>query len=476
MEITIIHIKKRQPTLLYFVRLQVAFCLTLLTIAYVAPTFAATANSVAAQKELTLEEKLAKEFSELSESYYINLTKSASNRAPATSLKQLVETVENLEKSGNIAAAITALITNKSILVRQSGRKEINDIIDFLLRHNMLALAEECYQLIVMNADVYITSKTDYLFASYYFNHQNYVATIKYATSIALSEALNTTQKNYATLIYGASLQETLKHREAIPVLQKIPKNSSYYPFAQLNIAIANIRQGWWTDGHIAIKNILNMDNEGSSEVQPLDKEFKNRLYLVLAYSQFQNEFFRNARESFRHIELDSIYINRALLGLGLSALSQKDYSAALNAFSYLKESKLNDLTHAEAHIMLPYTYETMGELEQATLLYTESIAFFENKVLEISQKNINLKNLTQELLSAQCHEHNPSIGKILQETLNFAPVSDTALNTKITRFQNTLRESCVVYINDANNTMIEQLQSYQSQSQFALARLYDKQ
>lgn len=422
------------------------------------------------------EEQLTQEFNELSQRHYLNISRLMTNATPATSLKALVKTIETLEASGDIARAIATVIHNNSILVQYSSYKEINDIIEFLLRHDLISLAEEYYQLITMNADVYVTSKTDYLFARYYFNYQDYLATIRYATSISLAEVLSPEQKDYTTLIFGASLQEIQKHREAIPVLQKISPDSIHYPYAQLNIAIANVRQGWWTDGHLAIKNALkSTEHEGNSSL--INSELKNRLYLVLGYSQFQNEFYRNARDSFRKIELDSIYINRASLGLGLSALSQKDYNAALNAFAYLKDSKMADLTHAEAHIMLPYTYEIMGEIEQATVLYTESIAFFEKKVLDITQQNLQLKSLPVNALAMECNKHNKAIAQMLSATqVMLTEANNNELRSSATRFLHKLQDACVSLGNDANATMIENIQSYQSQSQFALARLYDKQ
>ena len=448
-------------------------CICLIVLAlHIAPTVAAD-DTLEKEKE----EQLKQEFNDLSKRYYLNASRSTINQTPVTSLRELIKKVIMLEASGDVTRAVTTIINNKPVLVQYSSYKEINDIIEFLLKHNLLVLAQEYYQLITVNADVYVTSKTDYLFASYHFSHQDYSTTIRYAASISLADVLTPEQKDYITLIFGASLQELQKHREAIPVLQKITPDSTYYSYAQLNIAIANIRQGWWTDGHLAIKNALKADiSKNNNDLT--NKELKNRLYLVLAYSQFQNEFYRNARESFRKIELDSIYINRALLGLGLSALSQKDYHAALNTFTYLKDSKVDDLTYIEAHIMLPYTYEIMGEIEQATVLYTESIAFFERKILYITQQNLQLKNLPVNALIIECEQHNKVVAQMLSavQIMLAKPDNDNNSQTNITPIQNKLKDACTTISTYANATMIENIQSYQSQSQFALARLYDKQ
>lgn len=473
MDITINSFKLRHPFRLILPPLHaICICFILFTL-NIMPSVAANANDTITKTE---EEQLKQEFNELSQRYYLNVSRSMANTTPATSIKALTKTVKMLENSGDITRAVATIINNKPILVKHSSYKEINDIIEFLLRHNLLTLAEEYYQHITMNADVYVTSKTDYLFARYHFSHQDYPTTIRYATSISLAEVLSPEQKDYTTLIFGASLQEMQKHREAIPVLQTIPSDSIYYPYAQLNIAIANIRQGWWTDGHLAIKNALK-GKVSKNTNDLINKEFKNRLHLVLGYSQFQNEFYRNARDSFRKIELDSIYINRGLLGLGLSALSQKDYNAALNAFSYLKDSKTIDLTHIEAHIMLPYTYETMGEIEQATALYTESIAFFEKKVLDITQQNLQLTNLPVEALITECKQHNKTVAQMLSAVQTIlTEASNDNLHTNMTTFLLKLKGACATISTYANATMIENIQSYQSQSQFALARLYDKQ
>lgn len=477
MDITINFFKLRhQFQLILPSRQTICACFILLTL-NILPS--AAANDKTTKTDVTTNTELAQltqEFNELSQRYYLNVSRSMTNATPATSLKALVKTIETLETSGNITRAIATIIDNKAILVKYSSYKEINDIIEFLLRHDLITLAEEYYELITTNADVYVTSKTDYLFARYYFNYQDYLTTIRYVTSISLAEVLSEEQKDYTTLIFGASLQEIQKHREAIPILQKITPDSIYYSYAQLNIAIANIRQGWWTDGHIAIKNALK-STASENNNDPINNELKNRLYLVLGYSQFQNEFYRNARDSFRKIELDSIYINRALLGLGLSALSQKDYDAALNAFTYLKNSKTADLTHAEAHIMLPYTYEIIDEIEQATILYTESIAFFEKKILDITQKKLQLKNLPIKAFIMECNKYNKAISQMLSVTQTMLTEANSdELRSKAANISRKLQDTCTTMGNHANATMIENIQSYQSQSQFALARLYDKQ
>lgn len=476
MDITINRFKLRyQFQLILPSRHTICACFILLTL-NIMPSVAAndTTTKIDAITPVKLAQ-LTQNVNELSQRYYLNVSHSIANKTPATSLKALIKTVEALEASGDITRAIATVIDNNAILVKYSSYKEINDIIEFLLRHDLITLAQEYYQLITMSADVYVTSKTDYLFARYYFNYQDYLTTIRYVTSISLAEVLSEEQKDYTTLIFGASLQEIQKHREAIPILQKIPPNSIYYPYAQLNIAIANIRQGWWTDGHLAIKNALHSTAREKNN-DPINNELKNRLHLVLGYSQFQNEFYRNARDSFRKIELDSIYINRALLGLGLSALSQKDYHAALNAFTYLKNSKTADLTHAEAHIMLPYTYEIMGEIEQATILYTESIAFFEKKVLDLSHKKLQLNNLSAKELTMECKKHNKATGQMLSVTQFISTEANSdELRFKANNILHKLQDTCATMSNHANATMIENIQSYQSQSQFALARLYDK-
>lgn len=476
MDITINLFKLRyQFQLILPSRHTICACFILLTLNILPSVAANDTTKIDATTKIKLAQ-LTQEFNELSQQYYLNVSRSITNATPATSLKALIKTVEALEASGDITRAIATVIDNNAILVKYSSYKEINDIIEFLLKHDLITLAEEYYQLITMNADVYVTSKTDYLFARYYFNYQDYLTTIRYVTSISLAEVLSEEQKDYTTLIFGASLQEIQKHREAIPILQKISPDSIYYSYAQLNIAIANIRQGWWTDGHLAIKNALQHTTSENNN-DPINNELKNRLYLVLGYSQFQNEFYRNARDNFRKIELDSIYINRALLGLGLSALSQKDYDAALNAFTYLKNSKTADLAHAEAHIMLPYTYEIMNEIEQATILYTESIAFFEKKVLDITKKNLQLKNLPIKALVMECNKDNKAISQMLSITQRMLTEANSdEMRSKVANILHKLQDTCTTMADHANATMIENIQSYQSQSQFALARLYDKQ
>ena len=86
------------------------------------------------------------------------------------------------------------------------------------------------------------------------------------------------------------------KHRQAIENYNKVPASSEYYVYAQLNSAIANIRQGWWTDAQTTINDVIKNTHIDNSN------ELTNRLYLTLGYLLLQKEYFRDARNAFMKI------------------------------------------------------------------------------------------------------------------------------------------------------------------------------
>src|SRR5690606_31020616 len=173
----------------------------------------------------------------------------------------------------------------------------------------------------------------------------------QYLSAIEVQNALTKAESDYTSIMRGIILQMHKKHRESVKHYDSITDTSDYYTYAQLNKAIAFIRQGWWTDAHIAINDALKKNTPKKLT------ELNNRLYLVLGYSQLQHEFYRDARQTFRNIALDSQYVNRALLGIGLCALHQGDFVGALNAFKLLQSKQQDDIFVTESYLLLAFVY-----------------------------------------------------------------------------------------------------------------------
>lgn len=267
-------------------------------------------------------------------------------------------------------------------------------------------------------------------------------------------------------------------------VYSQIAKTSKYYPIARLNIATAYIRQDWWTDAHIEINNILN-----HKEIKT-NKEMVNRLYLVLGYSLLRKEFYRDSREAFRNIEIDSKYFNKALLGISLTATNQEDYIGALNAINILKEKQSFDLSVDESHLLLPYIYEKLEQNLTASASYTDAQSYYQSRI-----NNINtIKNKTD--ISAEKILRNNSQLVIENNVIDFSkhfPISfleNTARLNKLSKFKSNIKNKKIIsqlnIIKDKHHQLLTKivsvifdnrltyLNSYMNQARFGLARLFD--
>lgn len=295
-------------------------------------------------------------------------------------------------------------------------------------------------------------------------------------------------QRQYLKLVEALELQRRGEHREAIKRYERFEPDSAHYAEARTNLAIAYIRQDWWTDAHREIKQLLD---------RPLAGEFKNRLRVLFGLSQLQQGFYRDARETFRAIELDSEYSAHGWRGIGLSALHQGDFSGALNAFVRLRDADRPGLP--EGHFLVAFAYDQMGELTMAEASYTEAILDYQNQLNQLGRTLSRIEAedwLPQESAWKQAAENAPieaqTIEALDQTASNNLEQQYRALEQlrasipDATQYNETHRRISVL-LTDYRRALAEHyrhrltqrqetLESYLSQSQYGLATIYDRQ
>ena len=178
-------------------------------------------------------------------------------------------------------------------------------------------------------------------------------------------------------LLKGIVLQKTGRYRESIEVMDTIPANSPRYAAAQFNIALAEIRNGWWSDGETRIARLA----AETPETAEVERSMVDRFYTTMGYSRLERDYYRQARSAFRQVRRDGPYTDRALLGLALAALQQRRYHQALELARLLAASETQSLPVEEAHLVIPYTLDRMRQDEQARVAYEQSIAYFQGRI-----------------------------------------------------------------------------------------------
>lgn len=440
--------------------------------------FLVLSPTAAAQSEEL--EELEQDYHQLSERFYRHQAQQLSKAGTIDELYQQVKSAVNADHS---VRAVITIIANINLIKTNIGDPKVQYFVSRLLEENAWHGAEILLGHAMKDGDPYTTSKFNYLFANYYFDRKAWDTAQQYLSAIEVQNALTKAESDYATIMFGIILQMHKKHRESVKHYDKVTDASDYYAYAQLNKAIAFIRQGWWTDAHIAINNALEKSSPQSLA------ELSNRLYLVLGYSQLQHEFYRDARQTFRNIALNSQYVNRALLGIGLCALHQGDFVGALNAFKLLQGKEQDDIFVTESYLLLAFVYEQMGQETTASAHYSEAIAYYQGRIasaememakirsrLAASGSEFTYQEISDSILqnvSAHVLANARRLDFFFREIQSREP-RDQQLAKEIAGLIQKYNRTLLLLSRDTVEEQTGVLQSYLSQSQFGVAKLFD--
>jgi len=400
------------------------------------------------------------------------------------SVKPLEKSVNTHMQQGREILAANLIIKNIPMLRNNYDNFEIYSFIKILLDRNEWHSAKLLLDLLEEEGDRTLVSNAAYLFAVFAFHRNNWQQTLEHLDGTITD--LPGEDFHHALLIKGIALQHKEQHRQSIMEYKNIPADSKYYVSAQLNMAIANIRQGWWSDGHLLLASALKHPYTLGHE------ESINRLYLAMGYSFLNQEYYRNSREAFRNIGQHSQYANQALLGLALTAANQEDYIGALNAVRILKEKKTRDLSVDEAYLLMPYFYEKLKQNTTASAGYTEAISYYQGRISEIksilqSGDNFNSNSFKIHPVVELVVDNNKinfssrypdffitSYSKIESYKPHLARLNNKKLNKIYALLKAEYEVNIKKMFHEILNIRIEQLNSYMDQSRYGVARLYD--
>ncbi len=424
--------------------------------------------------------RLTQEFQSITTLTYRDLTKNAGIFRAQNSLKELQESVASADKNDNSSLAVGLIAANLGLITHNLNADALQFFAKTLLKHHAELLAKELLTIADNNGDSYMVGRINFELAKHYAEQNDWKLATDTLDKIDISNNLISNDADEAFIILGAALQQEKKHRESLAYYNKIKPASTQYRIAQLNTAIAYIRQDWWTDAQLAIDNALAADVKDNDGLT-------NRLHTVLGFSQLQNGFYRNARESFRNVQVKSDYSNRALLGLGMAALHQEDFIGALNAFNHLKQKDPTDISVMESYLLSAFTLEKLKQQKTATASYSEAINFYEQKhqdyenlrnKLVAQRSNGVIEHHLVEAINKDLHKIQPQLTtlfsqiKIINQLLAYNPSNNQQIALK--QLNSRLNDFYVALASDAIQQKINILNSYLSQSRFGLAKLYD--
>ena len=425
--------------------------------------------------------QLEKNIQQLSTKIYLhNAIDLNSNEWVVSNINQLLAEIDKVTNTPQSIQAIQLLFVNLDLINNNLDNLGVLQVIKFLLAYNELDLALTLFTNIKQEGDQFLIASVQYMLAEYHSERSNW-AQVHALLPDTISE-LPAEFSAHALLLDGAALQFSKQHRKALDVYSKIPEDSKYRVYAQLNSAIAEIRQGWITNARLQIEALIS-GQSGQNE-----NELTNRLYLILGYALLQKEYYRDARNAFRRISQDSQYANRALLGIGLTATSQGDYVGGLNMLSILQNKKSFDLSREESFLLLPYVYEKLRQEITATASYTAAIEYYQQRLTSLDQLLMQHFDMTDIKYvegsgSLIIYENDfdyknkfpIAFLKNFQQLSELAEITrEDSLKKKIEQLLSQhdmiLQKIIATLINRRKTYLI----SYLNQSQYGLARLYD--
>ena len=454
------------------------FCITL-SLPILAEEKPAADKGVSLQADI---EELDRRFKQLSAKIYSDSAKKNTQQSFRFSeLLELKKSVQQAIDQNDAFSAITQIHLNLQLIEDNISDPITIELIELLLKHNEYLTAQTIFQQLKDDNDELLIARASLRLATYHSKREEWQNVI-ILLNIELDE-LSGDDFNRVNLLTGTALQHLRYHRKAIKIYQQISNTSADYPLAQLNIAVAHIRQDWWTDAHIVINQLL------KNEQVLKNPELENRLYLMLGYSLLSKEFVREARESFRNVSIDSQYTNKALMGISLAAISQNDYSGAINALSILKQKPLNPLVSEEANLLLPHVYKMLEQYQTANTGYTNAIDYYQSRIDQLSRaittdklytiKNISLDNDSSFVIADSTFNiNNYYPTHFIENYVELKKLTEQKITPQLNLEASNLFQD---YANRVDRIVkalvknrIKQLESYLSQSRYSLAKLYD--
>jgi hypothetical protein len=403
------------------------------------------------------------------------------NKYPAQTANRIEDLVHKVA-SAPILEGVAAIRANQNLLLQSTNKKEFEALLDYLYRHNDTATIQALAEGLKKQRDRAALSNYYFLLAKYYESRGNWSG-VQAALSKVEVRDLSIANNHYYHLLMGYALQSLKQHRKALTFYRDIPEASPYFSHAKLNEGTAFLRQGWWTEAHIEFeKAIKALDLTGG------DPELRNRILVVLGYSQLNYEFYRDARNTFRKVALNSGSMNKALMGIGLAAAYQNDFAGAANAFALLTQKTPADLSVDEAFLLLP---AAQVEAKDGTAIsYQNAIRHYENKIRELGNWQQKLKGsnfdssitLIKEFDSRAAEIYGTAEGIpqfLLNNYQNLLAMRDASSALGMTAQYSALHAEYKALLEGLTLQKIDArigiLNSYLSQAKFGMAQLYDK-
>ncbi|MBL4607558.1 MAG: hypothetical protein JKY01_06990 [Pseudomonadales bacterium] len=384
--------------------------------------------------------------------------------------------------------AVSLVVKNLSIIKYYIDDVDALFFIGYLLDNNIYWAAKEIFDAVLVERDEGLSAQASYYMGRYFFERKGWEHAAEYLAKG--NEYRSDYQASHVNLMLGVSRQQLKKHRESLSFYQKIKPDSDFFRYAQLNTAIALLKQGWWADSYRVIrKTVINSASKKGDE-------FINRAYLILGYGMLQSEYNKDASEAFKNIEEDSTYAQRAMLGLVFSSMGGDEFSYARNMLALIKRQEHKSLVVDEAYLLDAYVLEQMGMHDRALKEYQQALSYYELKSRLISSLLGSKQQYSSKIMMAitfnntrlDLNDISFDLGALSESVVSVdyrfllelekwgdSKLLPLSINKRLSLLINQHQAAA---LNDAGLLLKSRqvsLQSYESQCRYAVARLLDE-
>ena len=247
------------------------------------------------------------------------------------------------------------------------------------LDYGLYDYAAQLFNKLLGNEDSAVASMARYQLARHDYVKQYWDKALPILESI--TDGLPDELMDEKRLMQGIILQRQKRHKEAIKVLSEVQPASGSYIYAQFNIAMSNLRQGWWADAEEIIKGLLSAESAGK---KGMSRDLVDRLYLAIGYAQLQRRSFREADATLAKVSADGVFAYKALLGRGLVAAERGEYQQGLQIIYGLIDKYSALLVTEEAHVVVPFLLESIESPDVTLAYYAKSVEYYNNALTEL--------------------------------------------------------------------------------------------
>ncbi|MET3106247.1 hypothetical protein AAKU67_000728 [Oxalobacteraceae bacterium GrIS 2.11] len=189
-------------------------------------------------------------------------------------------------------------------------------------------------------------------------------------------------------LLQANVLMARSDYAAALEILQPMEATALDPTYVRYNLGIALMKTG------SSERGIAMLDQVGIAPAEDEEhRALRDRANLALGFSALADNNNLQARSYFERIRLKSAQANKALLGMGWSSVSDKEFKQALVPWMELAQRDDNDTAELEAKLAVPYAYAELGALGQSAKLYNDAITDFSKEDTDLNESISAIKS-----------------------------------------------------------------------------------